>query len=75
MFVIFATKPLNDGTGGFRFNMLGVKGLMRKRKKVTRGFKVRKGECMVAYDMGKLTVYVETDNNTVTSRVLRHFAG
>ena len=27
MFVIFATKPLNDGTKGFRFNFLGLKGL------------------------------------------------
>mgnify|MGYP003644595856 CR=1 FL=1 len=23
MFVIFATKPLNDGTKGFRFNFFG----------------------------------------------------
>ena len=29
MFVIFATKPLNDGTKGFRFNFLGLKGLTR----------------------------------------------
>jgi hypothetical protein len=26
MFVIFATKPLYDGTKGFRFNFLGQKG-------------------------------------------------
>ena len=32
MFVLFATKPLNDGTQGFRFNFAGVKGLTRKRK-------------------------------------------
>jgi len=31
MFVLFATKPLNDGTQGFRFNFVGVKGLTRKR--------------------------------------------
>jgi hypothetical protein len=75
MFAIVATKPLNDGTNGFRFNFLGVKGLSRKRKVVSRGFKVRKGECMIAYDMGKRTIYIEIDKNTITSRVLRHFAG
>ena len=32
MFVILATKPLNDGTNGFRFNILGNKGIYRKRK-------------------------------------------
>ena len=25
-------KPLNDGTQGFRFDILGVKGLTRKRQ-------------------------------------------
>ena len=36
MFVLFATKPLNDGTQGFRFNFAGVKGLTRKRKTLSR---------------------------------------
>ena len=36
MFIIFATKKLNDGTKGFRFNVLGRKGLYRKRTSKTR---------------------------------------
>ena len=31
-FTCIAIKPLNDGTKGFRFNILGVKGLTRKRQ-------------------------------------------
>ena len=76
MFAIIATKPLNDGTKGFRFNFLGVKGVYRKRKNVSRGFKVRdNGKSMIAYDVYKRTVYIETDRNKMTGRVLRHFAG
>ena len=44
MFVIFATKPLNDGTKGFRFNFLGYKGLTRKRKHTSRGYKINVGD-------------------------------
>ena len=40
MIICLATKPLNDGTKGFRFNFAGVKGLTRKRKTLSRGFKV-----------------------------------
>jgi hypothetical protein len=28
MFAIIATKPLTDGTKGFRFNILGTKGVL-----------------------------------------------
>ena len=28
MFVVLATKPINDGTKGFRFNFLGSKGIV-----------------------------------------------
>ena len=75
MFVIMATKPLLDGTNGYRFNLMGVKGLTRKRKTVSRGYKITIGECMTAYHIGKRTIYVETDKNTLSSRMLRHFAG
>ena len=34
MFIILATKPLNDGTKGFRFNFLGQKGFYRKRSRL-----------------------------------------
>jgi hypothetical protein len=73
MFIIFATKPLNDRTNGFRFNFLGQKGLFRSRKKESRGWKVeRMNPCMTAFHMGKRTVYFE---HKQTKKVLRHFAG
>ena len=37
MFALIATKPLNDDTNGFRFNVLGLKGLTRKRITKSRG--------------------------------------
>ena len=75
MFVLFATKPLNDGTKGFRFNFAGIKGLTRKRKALGRGFKVIRNDCMTAVHLGKRTVYVEHKPNRNTQRRLRHFAG
>jgi hypothetical protein len=75
MFVIMATKPLMDGTKGYRFNLFGVKGLTRKRKVISRGYKVVMGDCMIAYHLGKRSFYVEADRNTYCSRMLRHFAG
>lgn len=73
MFVIFATKGLNDGTKGFRFNFVGQKGLFRSRKNKSRGWKVeRTNPCMIAVHMGKRSVYLEHE---ATARVLRHFAG
>lgn len=75
MFIIIATKPLNDRTQGFRFNVLGLKGLTRKRKNLSRGWKVELKDCTIAYHMGKRSVYVERKANRVSSRIIRHFAG
>jgi hypothetical protein len=75
MFVIFATKPLNDGTKGFRFNMLGMKGMLRKRKHLSRGYRVEMGKAMRKVHLGKVTVYLETKGNSHSVRQLRHFAG
>jgi hypothetical protein len=75
MFVIFATKPLNDGTKGFRFNAFGLKGLARKRKSLSRGYGFETGKAMKALHLGKLTVYFETNRNSYSVRQLRHFAG
>jgi len=73
MFVILATKPLNDGTQGFRFNLFGRKGLTRKRKEASRGwFKRQAMSSMTAYHFGKRTVYFERVHNP---RKLFHFAG
>ena len=75
MFYCIATKPLNDRTNGFRFNVLGIKGLTRKRKTFSRGFKLEAGNCMTALHLGKRTVYVERKSNRTTTRRVRHFAG
>jgi len=75
MFLILATKPLNDGTKGFRFNFLGMKGLTRKRKHKSSGWKIVHKECMTAVHMGKRTVYLEQKPNRYALRRLFHFAG
>ena len=70
MFVLFATKPLNDGTQGFRFNFAGIKGLTRKRKHESRGYKVTRNDCMNAVHLGKRTIYIERQPNGNTERKL-----
>jgi hypothetical protein len=73
MFLIVSTKPLNDGTKGFRFNLLGQKGLVRLRKHKSNGwFKRVSKDCMTTIHMGKLSVYAE---HKATERKLWHFAG
>lgn len=72
MFLIAATKSLNDGTRGFRFNFLGQKGLVRFRKRKNNGYNVQHKDCMTRINLGKATLYLEHD---FTKRVLRHFAG
>lgn len=74
MFVLFATKPLNDRTQGFRFNFAGVKGLTRKRKVLNRIGITRK-DCMTGLHLGKRSVYIEHKSNRQTKRKLQHFAG
>lgn len=71
MFVLFATKPLNDGTKGFRFNILGKKGLYRKRNTKSRGLDFKSLSTMNAYHFGKRSFYVNHDHG----RKLYHFAG
>lgn len=79
MFVLFATKPLNDGTNGFRFNFAGVKGLTRKRqpnrKDSSRGYKIIKGDCTTQLHLGKRSIYIEHKPNRSTERKFHHFAG
>lgn len=72
MFIIFATKSLNDGTAGFRFNVMGQKGLTRKRKHKHIQWGIKHDDCMTAIHMGKRSVYFE---HKATPRKLRHFAG
>jgi hypothetical protein len=75
MFVIVATKPLNDGTKGFRFNVLGIKGLVRKRKYISRGLQYCSHKCMTGVHIGRLSVYVQRSANKQSTRMIRHFAG
>ena len=75
MFVIAATKKLNDNTKGFRYNFFGIKGLVRVRKIKSRGFKFQQGECMHMLHLGKVTIYRELKANKKTVRMLHHFAG
>jgi len=74
MFICIATKPLNDRTDGFRFNLCGFKGLTRKRQKVSR-WGLAKGKAMQALHFGKRSIYIEKSVNKITSRRVRHFAG
>jgi len=75
-FTCIAIKPLNDGTKGFRFNLLGLKGLTRKRQFKSRGFKLfDRSDCMVGFHFWKRTVWFETKRNTNSVRKLWHFAG
>lgn len=75
MFVCIATKPLNDRTQGFRFNVLGLKGLTRKRKHKSRGWSIERKDSMLQLHMGKRSVYIEQRQNRSTDRRIRHFAG
>jgi hypothetical protein len=74
MFVCIATKPNNDGTRGFRFNIMGIKGQTRVRQFKKR-YGVTEGPCMTAYHLGKRTVYLQKSINKTSSRRLRHYAG
>jgi len=76
MFVLFATKPLNDGTRGFRFNFLGNKGLIRRRDHRSRGVSFyNRGACMTAHHLFKTSLYVEHNRNRNSERKFWHFAG
>lgn len=74
MFVILATKPLNDGTDGFRYNFFGIKGMIRVRKVKWRwGFS--QGKTMKAIHVGKYSLYVERKTNRKKHRKFGHWAG
>ena len=77
MFACIATKPLNDATYGCRFNVLGLKGLTRRRKFKSRGLGVQHLTTMTAFHFFKRTVYLEKKANrhVANPRRLRHFAG
>ena len=55
--------------------VLGMKGMLRKRKHLSRGYRVEMGKAMRKVHLGKVTVYLETKGNSHSVRQLRHFAG
>ena len=76
MFAIIATKPLNDGTRGFRFNVLGLKGLVRRRKVISRGVSLfNRDKCTTGHHLFKTSLYIERDRNRNTERKFMHFVG
>ncbi len=75
MFVLFATKPTQDGCEGFRFNFVGIKGIYRKRSVINRGWTIERGRCMTNIHLGKRSIYIERKPNRSSVRKLHHFAG
>lgn len=55
---IYKTLPLNDNTNGCRFDILGKKGIYRKRA-IKRRYGISRGDTMRALHMGKRSVYLE----------------
>jgi hypothetical protein len=56
---IITTKPLNDGTKGARFKIMGIKGLYRIRKVKNRtGFDIK--DTFAAIHYRKVSFYVES---------------
>jgi len=75
MFILLTTKPLNDNTKGFRFNFLGLKGMTRKRKALSRGYGIETMKATTAFHLGKRTIYFETKRNKHSRKQFKHWAG
>lgn len=71
MFMIAATKPLYDGTKGFRFNFMGKKGVYRIRSRKSRGWLNITHGNMKGYHMGKRSLYLYKSQ----APNMGHFAG
>lgn len=56
---LFSTRPLNDGTSGLRFDIVGIKGLYRKRKIQRRWGVNQNGDTFVQVHLGKRSLYIE----------------
>ena len=71
-FTCVSIKSNNDGTAGFRFNILGMKGLVRRRKNKSNGLRITSGKCFKSLHMFKTTIHIEKKR---TVNPLGHFAG
>lgn len=58
MKTLIKTLPLNDGTMGTRFDIIGIKGISRKRI-VKKRWGMTKGKTFRAIHMGKHSIYIE----------------
>ena len=56
---LLSIRPLNDNTSGFRFDLIGIKGLYRKRKVQRRWSINQNGDTFVQVHFGKRSLYVE----------------
>lgn len=56
---LFSIRPLNDNTSGFRFDIVGIKGLYRKRKALRRWSINQNGDTFVQIHLGKRSLYIE----------------
>ena len=56
---LLSIRPLNDNTSGFRFDLVGIKGLYRKRKIQRRWGVNQNGDTFVQIHFGKRSVYIE----------------
>ena len=57
-FNIITKKPLLDGTGGYWFKALFLKGLTRPRKHKIR-YGVTNGDTFTGYHLGKRSIYLQ----------------
>ena len=71
-FTCISIKGNNDGTAGFRFNIFGKKGLVRRRKNKSNGLRLTSGKCFNSLHIFKTTIHVEKKR---TVDPLGHFAG
>lgn len=58
MKTLVKTLPLNDGTIGIRFDVVGIKGLKRKRI-IKRRWGMSVGKTFRAIHIGKTSVYIQ----------------
>jgi UDP-N-acetylglucosamine pyrophosphorylase len=57
---IFTTKPLNDGTKGNRFQIVGIKGMYRIRKYKRRAFQIDVQKTFASVHYGRFTLHIES---------------
>jgi hypothetical protein len=68
--------PLNNGTKGFRWQFLGLKGTFKIRKlRRTWKLSLRKGPCTYMIEIYPIYISVEHGRNRSTARRFRRFAG